>query len=178
MKKLLSILSLAGLITTGTTNLISCDKPVFNNVELKLKDENQKLKDENQKLKYENQKLKYENQKLKYENQKLKWKIDKNILFINYINPPVIIKANKPNAVKEYELVLSLKSKVLESIKTIDDSLTEDDFIIAFKDYFNHFQPREIDLTTSKKITIIISKKNRTHGEKEFDVVLPAIPRN
>ncbi|APE75404.1 lipoprotein [Spiroplasma citri] len=164
MKRLLSILSLVGLITTGTTNLISCGKPVVNNTEPNLKDENQKLKDENQKL--------------KDENQKLKWKIDKNILFINSINPPIIINANKPNAVKEYELFLSLKSKVLESIKTIDESLTENDFIIAFKDYFNHLQPREIDLTISKKITIIISGKNRAHGEKEFDVVLPAaIPK-
>ncbi|MFU0252513.1 lipoprotein [Spiroplasma sp. Moj] len=160
MKRLLGILSVISLVSTGTINLISCNyKKPFNN-----KDENQKLKDENQKL--------------KDENQKLKWKIDKNILFINSINSPTKINANNPNEVKEYELVFALKQKVLEAVKTIDDSLTENDFILAFKDYFNQFQPRYIDLTISKKITIIILGKNKTNGQKEFDVFLPAISKN
>ncbi|MFW4371116.1 MAG: lipoprotein [Spiroplasma sp. hy2] len=162
MKKILSILEAIILTTTGASSIIACSvEKVKTNKDLDNQDENKKLQDENKKL--------------QDENKKLKWKIEKNILFINSINPPIKVEATKRDEVKEYEVLIALKPKVLEAIKTIDNSLTENDFILAFKDYFNHFQPRYIDLSTSKKITIIIIGKNKATGQKEFVVVLPKI---
>ncbi|ALA98609.1 hypothetical protein SKUN_001758 (plasmid) [Spiroplasma kunkelii CR2-3x] len=172
MKKILSILKAIILITTGASSIISCGvEKVKTNKDL----DNLDNQDENKKLQDENKKLQDENKKLQDENKKLKWKIEKNILFINSINSPIKVEATKPDEVKEYEVFNALKPKVLEAIKTIDNSLTENDFIIGFKDYFNHMQLRHIDLSTSKKITIIISGKNKATGEKEFVVVLPKI---
>ncbi len=165
MKKLLRLLGTISLTATSTISLMACGGGKPNKI--------LNSQDENEKLQGENEELHKKNKKLKDENQKLKWKINKSILFIDSINPPIMVNAVQPNKVKEYELVIALIPKVLEAVKTIDDSLTKNDFVIVFKDYFNHRQPHFIDLTTPKKIRVIIGARNKTIDDKEFDVLLP-----
>lgn len=84
------------------------------------------------------------------------------------------LRQQNPQQVKEYELQLAIKPEILKILKERESSLTENNFVIGFDEYFIWGKPRYIDLSTTNKIVkITILGRQPLKGETPILLNLP-----
>ncbi|WP_342277635.1 MULTISPECIES: hypothetical protein [unclassified Spiroplasma] len=140
MKKILIILGETILTVAGTVNLISCENKKNNSFTIN-KPNLQPNKNNN-------------DAQIIKENEILRYFKNKDVRYITSITITEI-KATNPQQVKEYELNLAIKPEILKILKERESSVTENNFVIGFDEYFSWGKPRYIDLSTTNKIVKI-----------------------
>lgn len=107
------------------------------------------------------------------ENEILRYFKNKDVRYITSITITKI-KATNPQQIKEYELQLAIKPEILKILKERESSLTENNFVIDFDEYFIWGKPRYINLSTTNKIVkITILGRQPLKGETTILLNLP-----